>query len=200
MTTAGIVLAGGASSRFGGDKLAAPFRGRPVLEHALSAVAAVAAPVVLVLGPDDPNPVLRGDLWPRLVLARDAVALQGPLAGLSAGLAALPAGVDVVVVAAGDMPLLVPAVLRRLVAEVAEAPSVGAARLEADPVAPLPIAVRVPVAGPAVMDLLARDRRRLRELFDAVPTAVVPAAAWLELDPDGATLRDIDTRADLSER
>jgi molybdenum cofactor cytidylyltransferase len=48
---AAIVLAGGAASRFGGNKLAADLEGRPVLEYALRAVAAVASPVVLVVGP-----------------------------------------------------------------------------------------------------------------------------------------------------
>jgi molybdopterin-guanine dinucleotide biosynthesis protein A len=200
MTTAGIVLAGGSSSRFGGDKLAAPFRGRPVLEHALSAVAAVTAPVVLVLGPDDPLPVLRGDLWPRVVLARDDVAHLGPLAGLAAGLAALPPSTEAALVVAGDMPTLVPAVLRRLLAALEASPSLGAVTLEAELLAPLPLAVRVPLVAPVVSDLLARDERRLRTLFDAVPSHVVPAAAWRELDPDGISLRDVDTRADLAER
>ena len=37
-----IVLAGGASTRFGRDKLAEPVDGRPLLHHAAEAVAAVA--------------------------------------------------------------------------------------------------------------------------------------------------------------
>ena len=85
---AAIVLAGGASSRFGGDKLAADFEGRPVLEHVLRAAAVVANPIVLVVGPDDPVPWLPGDLGVDVVPARDAVAHRGPLAGLAAGLAA----------------------------------------------------------------------------------------------------------------
>lgn len=202
MSPVGIVLAGGASSRFGDDKLAAPFRGRPVLEHALSAVAAVADPVVLVLGPEDPLPVLRGDLWPRLLIARDPAPHEGPLAGLAAGLAALPdpGGAGVALAVAGDMPTLVLAVLRLLAGALDDAPGMGAARLEVEPLAPLPLAVRVAETALAVEVLLAGGHRRLRDLFEAVPTAVVPAASWLELDPEGATLRDIDTRADLSER
>jgi molybdopterin-guanine dinucleotide biosynthesis protein A len=202
MSPVGIVLAGGASSRFGGDKLAAPFRGRPVLEHALSALAAVADHVVLVLAPEDSLPVLRGDLWPRLLVARDPAPHEGPLAGLATGLAALPDadGEAVAVVVAGDMPTLVPAVLRLLAGTLEDAPSQGAARLGVEPLAPLPLAVRVAETALAVEVLLAGGHRRLRDLFEAVPTAVVPAATWLELDPEAATLRDIDTPADLSER
>ena len=51
-----IVLAGGASSRFGSDKLAAPLDGRPLLHHALDAVAAVADHVIVVVGPGQAGP------------------------------------------------------------------------------------------------------------------------------------------------
>jgi molybdopterin-guanine dinucleotide biosynthesis protein A len=200
MRPAAIVLAGGASSRFGANKLAAPLAGRPVLEHALRAAAAVANPVVLVLGPDDPVPSLPAELGAVVVLARDAVAYRGPLAGLATGLAALPRPVDVAIVVAGDMPTLLPAVLELLVGVLVRKPSLGAACLETEPVSPLPAAVRPSVAGPAAEALLAADRRSLRGLLDAVPTVFVPAAAWRALDPDGATLRDVDTPGDLAGR
>jgi molybdopterin-guanine dinucleotide biosynthesis protein A len=197
---AAIVLAGGESSRFGGDKLAAEFEGRSVLEHALRAAAAVANPIVLVVGPDDPVPWLPADLGVAVVLARDAVAHRGPLAGLAAGLAALPRPVDVAIVVAGDMPTLVPAVLDLLAGELARDPSLGVVCLEADPASLLPSAIRPSVAGPAAAALLAADRRSLRGLLAAVPTVVVPAGDWRAIDPDGVTLRDVDTPADLTGR
>jgi molybdopterin molybdotransferase len=197
---AAIVLAGGESSRFGGDKLAAEFEGRSVLEHALRAAAAVANPIVLVVGPDDPVPWLPADLGADVVLARDAVAHRGPLAGLAAGLAALPRPVDVAIVVAGDMPTLVPAVLDLLAGELARDPSLGVVCLEADPASLLPSAIRPSVAGPAAAALLAADRRSLRGLLAAVPTVVVPAGDWRAIDPDGVTLRDVDTPADLTGR
>jgi len=197
---AAIVLAGGASSRFGANKLAAPLDGRPVLEHALRAAAAVASPIVLVVGPDDPVPWLPGDLPVDVVLARDAVAHRGPLAGLAGGLtalASLPSPADVAIVVAGDMPTLVPAVLELLAGALARDPSLGAACLEAEPASPLPAAVRPLVVAPAAATLLAEDRRSLRGLLAAVPTFVVQAADWRAIDPDGATLRDVDTPDDL---
>lgn len=197
MKPAAIVLAGGASSRFGGDKLEANFEGRPVLEHVLRAAAVVANPIVLVVGPDDPVPMLPGDLGVDVVLARDAVAHRGPLAGLAAGLAALPRPFDVALIVAGDMPSLVPLVLDLLAGALARDPSLGVACLEADPAAPLPAAVRPSVAGPAADALLAADRRRLRGLLAAVPSAVVPAVEWRAIDPGGVTLRDVDTPDDL---
>ena len=149
MRPAAIVLAGGTSSRFGADKLAADLEGRPVLEHALRPAAAVAIPIVLVVGPDDPVPWLPADLGADVVLARDAVAHQGPLAGLAAGLAALPHRGDVAIVVAGDMPTLVPAVLELLAGVLARDPSLGVVCLEAEPASPLPAAVRPSIAGPA---------------------------------------------------
>jgi molybdopterin-guanine dinucleotide biosynthesis protein A len=200
---AGIVLAGGASSRFGGDKLAADLRGRPVLEHAIRAVTTVASPIVVVIGPEDPLPFLPSEPGVEVVLARDIVAHRGPLAGLAGGLAALaaldPEGPppDVALVVAGDMPSLVPDVLRLLVTMLAADAILGVAFLEAEPASPLPAAVRPSVARPTADALLAADRRSLRGLLDAVPCAVVGAAAWRALDPEARTLRDIDTRADL---
>jgi molybdopterin-guanine dinucleotide biosynthesis protein A len=132
------------------------------------------------------------------VLARDAVAHRGPLAGLAAGLAALPHPVDIALVVAGDMPTLVPAVLELLGAALVRDRSQGAACLEAEPASPLPAAVRPSVASPAAEALLAADRRSLRGLLDAIPTAIVPAVDWRALDVVGATLRDVDTPGDLT--
>ena len=95
-----IVLAGGASARFGSDKLAASLDGRPVLHHALEAVGAVADRIVVVIPPKAPLPSVPEVLAKRVVFARDAAAFGGPLAGLAAGLAALAAPV------AADTPVL----------------------------------------------------------------------------------------------
>ncbi len=58
MSVVAIVLAGGASTRFGGDKLRAELGGRPLLHHTLQACAAVVPTVVLALEPDTPVPPL----------------------------------------------------------------------------------------------------------------------------------------------
>jgi molybdopterin-guanine dinucleotide biosynthesis protein A len=201
MRTTAIVLAGGAASRFGGDKLAAELRGRPVLHHALLAVDGVADGIVVVLGPGDPAPAWPAGLQAEPVVARDPVALRGPLAGIATGLAAArgPAdGADLAVVVAGDMPSLSPEVLRALLGVLLADAGLAAAWLEAEPFAPLPMAIRPEaVAGP-IEDVLARERRALRALLDVVPGRALPAEAWRALDPAGATLVDIDTREDLA--
>ena len=194
-----IVLAGGASSRFGGDKLAAELGGAPVLHHALRAVGVVADEIVLVLAPDAAARALPEELAGRIVIARDAEAGGGPLAGVVAGLAAVRGDAPhIALVVGGDMPHLVPGVLRRLVDRLEVEEGVGAITLDASPPAPLPMAIRPVAVRPVAQACLVAGRRSLRALLDAVPTATVPAAEWLALDPDAATLRDIDTPDDLA--
>ncbi len=197
--TAAIVLAGGASSRFGADKLAVELDGRPLLHHALAAVDEAAATTMLVLAPGAPAPTLP-TLRGRVLVAHDAATHQGPLAGLAAGLAALPPGIERAVLVGGDMPTLVPAVLDALLAALDAEPALGAATLEAETPASLPMALRPQLVRPAVEALLAADRRALRGLLASVPSAVVPAVAWRPLDPEAQTLRDVDTRGDLRGR
>ncbi len=81
---AGIVLAGGRSSRFGSDKLAAEREGVPLLHHAVLRVAEVADDVVVVLAPGASG----AGLPPGVRVANDPTEGEGPLAGLHAGLLA----------------------------------------------------------------------------------------------------------------
>jgi len=198
-TTAAIVLAGGASSRFGGDKLMAQLDGRPLLHHALEAVDAVAAMIVVVLAPDADEPMLPR-LRARIIVAHDLATHQGPLAGLAAGLAALGPDVDRAVLVGGDMPSLVPEVLVQLLDALDADPGLGASTLEAEPTASLPMALLPSLAGPAAGVLLAEGRRALRGVLARIPATIVPATAWRAVDPDGRTLHDVDTRRDLFQR
>jgi molybdopterin-guanine dinucleotide biosynthesis protein A len=198
-TTAAIVLAGGASSRFGADKLAAELDGWPLLHHALVAVDEVASTVVVVLAPDATAPTLPR-LRARVLVAHDLATHQGPLAGLAAGLAALEPGVERAVLVGGDMPSLVPDVLRLLLRALDADAALAAATLEAEPTASLPMAIRPSIAGPAAGELLATGRRALRGLLARVPATIVPAADWRDIDADALTLRDVDTRRDLFNR
>jgi molybdopterin-guanine dinucleotide biosynthesis protein A len=187
-----IVLAGGRSSRFGRDKLAEPIDGRPLLHRAIAAVDAVAGEIVVVAAPDQDPALPEG-----VRLAHDATAFEGPLAGLSAGLEALDPDIDRVVVVAGDMPSLEPAVLTRLVATLGPSVDLALLAVSGEPV-PLPMAVRRDVALAAAQGSLAGGERRLRGLLGVLRTTVIAEKTWRLDDPAGATLRDIDTPADLA--
>jgi molybdopterin-guanine dinucleotide biosynthesis protein A len=103
-----------------------------------------------------------------------------------------------VLLAGGDMPALRPDVLRLLVDALRSDPAAEVAVLEHEPFAPLPAALRIGPAHAAATATLAVGRRSLTACFDRLRTVTVPAATWRAIDPDAATLRDIDRPADVS--
>ncbi len=194
MTIAGtsvVVLAGGRSSRFGRDKLAEPLDGRPLLHHAIDAVRPIAAEIIVVAAPGA-NPAVP----PEVTLVHDAVAFEGPLAGLLRGLAATRS--PTVLVVGGDMPALSVAVLGSMVALLTESDADAVVLEDGGRGRPLPMALRREPGFTTASSLLVVGERRLRALTDALSAAVLAEAAWRALDPDGDTLRDIDTEADLA--
>ena len=98
MSTWVIVVAGGSGSRFGGPKQYAPLAGQRVLDWSLDAARSVADGLVLVV------PAERGNDGEASV---DQVVVGGETRSDSvrAGLAAVPEGVDVVLVHDGARPL-----------------------------------------------------------------------------------------------
>jgi len=132
------------------------------------------------------------------------LALRGTYAGAAtkaAGLAALHEAapdVEIALVTGGDMPSVVASVLHLLASTLDASMGIKAATLEADPPSILPMAVRVEPALAACTAILAgQGKRSLRALLNSGPSIVVPASAWRALDAAAATLRDIDTPADL---
>ena len=192
MDVSAIVLAGGRSSRFGGDKLSAPLDGETVLDRTVDMVGSVAVDIVIVTGVEG-----RAALPAGVRVAVDAEADGGPLVGVVAGLeiAALP----IVLIVGGDMPWLVPGVLAALLETLA--PDHDAAALEIEGHAQqLPIAVRREPALAAARILTAAGHRRLGALVEALDTRLVPNVDWRRLDPDAATVRDVDVPGDLPGR
>ncbi len=186
-----IVLAGGRSARFGRDKLTEPIDGRPLLDHAISAVQAVATDVVVVTAPGVEPMVPEG-----VRIAHDPVAFDGPLVGVVAGLAALDPGVERVMVVAGDMPSLVPAVLERLVGAIGSGHAAAVLGRGGDQ-QPLPLALDRRRGEAAARELVDGGERRLRALPEALAAHVVPEGSWRRDDAAAATLHDIDTPGDL---
>jgi molybdopterin-guanine dinucleotide biosynthesis protein A len=204
----GIVLAGGRSSRFGGDKLAAELDGRSLLAAAVDAVAPLVDGVLVAVS-SLPEEFLAADVPVALVHDRDPFA--GPLAGLAnvLGTAVDPDPVaDLAIVVGGDMPRLVPAVLRSMLDRLASDPTVDAVLLGRPPavVDPegqpprrpvLPLAVRVRAAASAAAEAVDTGDRSLQALVNRLAHLEIPPSDWLPLDPDAKTLLDVDTAADL---
>ena len=112
-----LVLAAGAGSRFGGGKLMAGWRGRPMIDAALAA--AYAAPVegVTLVAGADPSVIeaaraFAGERPLTLIVAEDW--RRGLSASLKAGIASLPEETRGVLVFLGDMPRVPHAVLAPL--------------------------------------------------------------------------------------
>ena len=188
-----IVLAGGRSTRFGRNKLAEPVEGKPLLDHAVDGVRSFAGDIIVVVAPDDPPPVPRDGRDVRIV--RDAVAHEGPLAGLVAGLGAAYA--RTVFVTAGDMPALQPTVAVFLL-DVLVVVGADAVVLEAEGrPRQLPMALARDPARKAAQRLFASGERRLGALLGEIATEVIPEVDWRPFDPEGRSLRDVDTPDDL---
>jgi len=94
MKLLGAIIAGGKATRFGADKAAALFKGRPLIEHVADA-----------LGRQTDAVIVCGRLWPGLETVWDRPAPDlGPLGGLSGALHhATAGGFDAVLTAGCDV-------------------------------------------------------------------------------------------------
>jgi molybdopterin-guanine dinucleotide biosynthesis protein A len=189
MKRGAIILCGGKSSRMGMPKLALPFGPEVMLERIIRLVGEVCAPIVVVAAPEQELPRLRGGV----TVARDKREGRGPLEGLSAGLLALPADVETAYATSCDVPLLVPAFVRRMFELLGD-------HAAAVPVSggfhhPLAAVYRSSVLG-VVDELLAAERMRPAFLFDAVPTRRVSEAELREVDPELNTLKNLNRPED----
>jgi len=194
LAVSGIVLAGGRSRRFGSDKLAARVGGGTLLDRSVAALASVAVDLVVVIAPGNdrvPAPASR----PLRVVA-DPEAHGGPLVGLLTGLEAVEQ--PLVIVVGGDMPTLRPDVLRLLARTLVSQPTIDGVVLRSrGALVPLPAAVRTGAATDVTRRLVGDGERRLRSLFERLPTRILDEGEWRPLDPDGETLRDVDRPVDL---
>jgi CTP:molybdopterin cytidylyltransferase MocA len=185
----GLVLAAGASSRFGSQKLLAPLRGRPVLQHVLDTLAdAGIADVAVVLGADAAamEHALDWRAERRVINPRPQDGLSSSLrVGLDA--AAQDPATEAVLITLGDQPELGRDVVRAVIeaARTTELPFVRARYADDD--APNPVLVRR--AGWARTAGIAGDRG-LGPLLAAHPELVA------EVGVSGAN-PDVDTRDDL---
>jgi molybdenum cofactor guanylyltransferase len=156
--SAGVVLAGGRSSRMGTPKAALEWHGSTLLRRTVGILArATGGPVVVVRAKGQDLPEL-----PKGVdVVDDPQPNKGPVQGIAAGLAALQDRAEVAFVSSTDMPFLHPAFVRRVLRAVHEGADVGLPVARGYP-QPLAAAYRTKLA--ATAERLVREER-LRPAF-----------------------------------
>jgi molybdenum cofactor cytidylyltransferase len=189
MTTAAVVLAAGAGSRFGGGKLRAELHGRAIVAHVVDAArAAGLEPIVIVVQSTGELDDLELGEVRRVVNPNPA---EGLSTSVRLGVRALELDDDVeaVVILPGDQPFVRPEVIRSLMAASVERPGTPfvVARYANDG-APNPILARRSIW--RLADELAGDRG-FGPVLAAHPELVRVVAV------DGAN-PDVDTAADLA--
>jgi len=207
-----IVLDGGRGSRLAagvalppGGKGAIAIGGGTLFGHALEAARAVAGRTVVVAAPGRPSGPLPADT--RVV--HDRFPGAGPLAAIADGLDALlgadarDGGIAAVVVVAGDMALVRPALLESLVARLWERPSAEWVVPWVDGRPQVLLSALRPRLRAAIRDAVTAGVRAPTALLERLaaerPGSVdrVEDASLRGVDPDLASLRDVDTPGDL---
>jgi molybdopterin-guanine dinucleotide biosynthesis protein A len=181
--SAGIVLAGGRSSRMGTPKAALEWHGSSLLRRTVGIIARVTdGPVVVVRAPGQDLPPLP----PSTEVVDDPQEGLGPVQGLAAGLAALTGQAEVAFVSSTDMPFLHPAFVRRVLrAAQQDGVDVGLPVARGYP-QPLAASYRVALA-PVAAKLVAEERLRPAFLFEQCVVDRLDEAA-LRADPVLAAL------------
>ena len=191
---AGIVLAGGRSSRMGTPKAALEWHGSTLLRRTASILErATDGPVVVVRAPGQALP----ELPSQAEVVDDPREGLGPVQGLAAGLAATAGRAEIAFVCSTDLPFLHPAFVRRVLRAVQDGADVGLPIARGYP-QPLAAGYRTTLAAVAER-LVAEGRLRPAFLFDECAVTRLDEAA-LRGDPVLAALDpDLDSVVNVNE-
>jgi molybdenum cofactor guanylyltransferase len=199
---AGVVLAGGRSSRMGTAKAGLDWHGSTLLYRTAALLGrTLDGPVVVVSAPDQDLPALP----PAVQVVEDPVEGLGPMQGLAAGLAAVADRAELAFVCSTDLPFLHPAFVARVLAEFVGR-DVGS---DVDVVLPTAGGFRQPLAAgyrTALAELfgklVAEGHRRPGMLFEHCRVAQLDDAALLtdahlaRWDPDLRSVANINVAED----
>jgi molybdopterin-guanine dinucleotide biosynthesis protein A len=199
-TAAGVLLAGGRSSRMGRSKAALEWHGSTLLYRTAAVLSrTVSGPVVVVSAPGQRLPPLPAGV----AVVTDPVEGLGPLQGIAAGLAAVADRAPVAFVCCTDTPFLHPAFIRLVLRGLAD-PGV-------DVVAPVALGLRQPLAAgyrTALAGLIARlvtlGILRPGELFERCvvdspdDAQLLRDPALARLDPELDSVLNVNTPQDYA--
>jgi len=186
----GVILAGGASSRFGSNKALAVHAGRPLISHAAAILERLFAQRLLVTNVPESYAFLG---WPTV---GDQFRGAGPLAGIHAALSGI--NTERAFITGCDMPFLSERLIRRL-AELADG--------DWDVVLPCPGGRPEPLYGiyrhcclPTIAAHLQRDERKIGLIFHSLKVRRVEEEELLALLPDLGTFLNVNRPGDMPDR
>ena len=189
VTSGGVVLAGGRSSRMGTPKAALEWHGSTLLRRTVGILArATGGPVVVVRASGQDLP----DLPPGTLVVDDPREGRGPVQGIAAGLAALRGQAETAFVTSTDLPFLHPAFVSRVLAAL-DAPREGSDEAQANRPD-----VALPVARGYQQPLAAAYRTGLAELAERLVKEGRPRPAFLFAECAVTRLDDAALLADPS--
>jgi len=187
---AGIILAGGKSTRLGRDKASELLLGRSLLQRVADRLDGIVDQYVIVTAESQQLPPIFASR--PITYVEDIYPGAGPLAGLYTGLSSMAAPRAIVV--ACDMPLLKPSLLSLLL------------RLQTghDAVMPMNGGLPEPLCAvyaasclPAVKAQLDAGSYMMTGFLEDVNVRFVDASEWERLDPQGVSFLNVNTEDDL---
>jgi len=184
--TVGILLAAGAGSRFGGDKLLAALHGKALVQHAIDALRPAVTDMIAVVRPGSAQlTALLAQAGARIAVCEEAAHGMGH--SLACGARLVPAGTNLLI-ALGDMPHIAPDTIARLIAALDAGAQIAV---------PCHLGRRGHPVGFAAR--LVPMLQRLTQDQGARSVLLAHADAVLEIPVDDpGVLADVDTAADLA--
>jgi len=186
-----VVVAGGRGRRFGSDKAAALFLGRPMLAVVLDALSESCDELVVVRAAGQALPSLPGA--PEFTLVEDEYEDQGPLAGLITGFGVCQS--DLVFATSTDAPLLQPLLIQKLAdlagRHDAVVPMVGGY------LQPLSALYRRQSCLSAFEASFARDNRRIVAALEGLDVRTINETDLRTVDPGLLSFHNANTAAEL---
>ena len=186
---AGIVLAGGQSTRLGRDKASELVKSRSLLQRVLDRLDGFVDEYVVVTAPGQELAPLFASR--PISTVEDAYPGAGPLGGLYTGLSSMAAPRAIAV--ACDMPLLKPALLSLLLRLQPGHDAVVPRNALPEPLC----AVYAAACLPAVKGRLEAKDYKMTGFFDAVDVRFVEPSEWQAVDADGVSFLNVNNEEDL---
>ncbi|AEH37337.1 molybdenum cofactor guanylyltransferase [Halopiger xanaduensis] len=200
---AGLVIAGGYSTRFGDeDKAVADLAGTPMIRRVVDRLAAVTDAVVVNCREDQRDAItaaLEG-CAPAIEFALDPVEDRGPVAGIGTGLEAVGEtyGREFAAVVACDMPFVDPDLLELLLERAHDGAADGAVvQLEDGWYQTTQAVYRTDPMARACAETLESDDRRIVAALERVDYVTVDERVLEEAGIDDATFESVDTKEAL---